>query len=190
MPPAEPSPEGSDAGGFDQVVRTHWGKVYCQVFGYLHDREEAEDITQETFLRAYRGLPQFRHNSSFRTWLYTIAYRMSLNRLEYLRRRNRSKLVSLDAPLDLDGETTLQDTLPADTAAPNEVSVTDELRENVAAAIRALKPRQRELLVLRAVNHLSYEDIAARLQIAVGTVKSRLARSREVLRRRLPADSF
>jgi RNA polymerase sigma-70 factor (ECF subfamily) len=180
--------KSGDSRAFNCLVRNHWRHVYLRVFGYLRNREESEDITQETFIRAYRGLPRFRGESSFGTWLYPIAFRLSINRLAYLRRRMRGRTVSLDEPVGGDSGLTVADTIASEGSGPDEASVSAEFSAQVATALARLKPSYRQMLVCRAIQHRSYLEMAELFHQPVGTIKSRLARAREALRRLLPRD--
>jgi RNA polymerase sigma-70 factor (ECF subfamily) len=193
------APESSDAflvsqsklgnhSAFGQLVTRNWKRVYWRVYRYLHSHSDTEEVTQETFIRAYRGLPGFRGEAAFSTWLYSIAFRLALNRRRYLARQKRSQEVSLSAPVGPDGTLTVGDLLATDDESPMDASEREELAKNIAAAMARIDAKQREALVLRNARHLSYEAIAARLGVALGTVKSRIARGREALRRQLPPD--
>jgi RNA polymerase sigma-70 factor (ECF subfamily) len=148
----------------------------------LKNHEDAEEVTQDTFLRARRGLENFRGDAAFSTWLYQIATNLAHNRYWFWWRRRRHASVSLDAALGPESTMTLEEVLPDEQPNPGEEAVTQELVERVEAAMEKLSPAHREILTLRNVRNLSYEEIAARLDLSLGTVKSRIARARDALK--------
>ncbi len=149
----------------------------------LGDREEALDLSQEVFLRVFRTIHRFRGQSALRTWIYRIAVNQARNRHRFWRRRHRADQVSLDAHVAAHG-----DCLPAGDAWPDRVLARKELAGRLQHALADLPFDQRTAIVLREVDGLSYEEIAFSLGIAVGTVKSRLTRARQVLRVALRAE--
>lgn len=177
-----------DASAFNEVVTRYWDRIFARAFHLLKNREDAEEIAQDTFVRAQKGLENFRGDASFSTWLYQIATNLSHNRYWYWFRRKRSSSVSLDQTLGEDGTTTLEEILPAEGEHPGEATLTSEFVQEVSAKMRELNPKHREILELRNVYNLSYEEIADELNISVGTVKSRIARARESLREKLGRD--
>ena len=174
-----------DHAAFDEIVSRYWDRIYSMVHQLLRNRQDAEEVTQDAFIRAHRGLENFRGESAFSTWLYQIATNLARNRYWYWWRRKRDRSVSIDAPVSADNETTLAEILPADLETPEDAAVTQELIDNIAAGMERLAAKHREILVLRNVKNLSYEEIAVILNISVGTVKSRIARARESLRGKL-----
>jgi RNA polymerase sigma-70 factor (ECF subfamily) len=155
------------------------------VLQLLRNSQDAEEVTQDAFIRAHRGLENFRGDSSFSTWLYQIATNLARNRYWYWFRRKRDKSVSFDQTVGGDSDTTLAEIFQADIETPQDIAVTNEFQERVSAAMELLNVKHREVLVLRNVKSLSYEEIANQLGISIGTVKSRIARARESLRDRL-----
>jgi RNA polymerase sigma-70 factor (ECF subfamily) len=179
---------GDDA-AFNEIVGRHWTRIYSVVHQMLRNQQDAEEVTQDVFIRAHRGLAAFRGESAFSTWLYQIATNLAHNRYWYWWRRKRDKSVSFDQPIGPDEDSaTLADIIPAEVEAPDEISVTSEFAERVAAGMEKLGKKHREILVLRNVQNHSYEEIAEILGISVGTVKSRIARAREALRELLGED--
>jgi RNA polymerase sigma-70 factor (ECF subfamily) len=159
-----------------RLVTDHQRMVYQLGLHLLGDPQEALDLCQDVFLRVFRMLTQFRGQSSLRTWIYRIAINQASNRQRWWRRRHRAQQVSLDeAP---------QGELPElrQSAMPDRVLQQHEAAGQVWSALDALPFEQRAVIVLREIDGLSYEEIAASLNVAVGTVKSRLARAREHLR--------
>jgi RNA polymerase sigma-70 factor (ECF subfamily) len=177
--------KGGDQAAFDEMVSRYWDRIYSMVHQLLRNPQDAEEVTQDAFIRAHRGLVNFRGDSAFSTWLYQIATNLARNRYWYWWRRKRDRSISFDAPVSADNETTLAEIIPAEVASPGEASVTQELLDNIAIGMEKLGAKHREILILRNVKNLSYEEIAAILGISVGTVKSRIARARESLRAKL-----
>ena len=171
-----------DARAFDDIVHRYREPIFRRVFGMLKNHEDAEEVTQDTFLRARRGLDAFRGDAAFSTWLYQIATNLAHNRYWFWWRRGRHAAVSLDAAVSHEADVTLAEMLPDEEPDPGAKAVTHELVERVEAAMACLSPAHREILTLRNVRDLSYEEIAALLDLSLGTVKSRIARAREALK--------
>ncbi len=174
-----------DEAAFEEMVSRYWDRIYAMVLQLLRNSQDAEEVTQDAFIRAHRGLENFRGDSSFSTWLYQIATNLARNRYWYWFRRKRDKSVSFDQTVGGDSDTTLAEIFQADIETPQDIAVTNEFQERVSAAMELLNVKHREVLVLRNVKSLSYEEIANELGISIGTVKSRIARARESLRDRL-----
>jgi RNA polymerase sigma-70 factor (ECF subfamily) len=166
---------------YDLLVLKYQHKVVKLVLRYLRDPAEAEDVAQEAFIKAYRALPQFRGDSAFYTWLYRIAINTAKNALAA---RDRSP-VSYE--LDLQGGDDSPDLVGRlkDPETPEGLALTEEIRNTVNSAIEALPEDLRTAIVLRELEGLSYEEIAATMDCPVGTVRSRIFRAREAIDRRL-----
>jgi len=177
-----------DGSAFDEMVGRYWNRIYSMVNQLLRNPQDAEEVTQDAFIRAHRGLSNFRGESAFSTWLYQIATNLARNRYWYWWRRKRDKSVSIDAPLSSEGEATLADVIPAEVETPDDITVTQELVSRIGHGMERLGAKHREILILRNVKNLSYEEIADILHISIGTVKSRIARARESLRAKLGED--
>jgi RNA polymerase sigma-70 factor, ECF subfamily len=164
-----------------ELVSEHQRMVYQLSLNLLGDHNEALDLSQEVFLRVFRTLPGFRGQSALRTWIYRIVVNQARNRQRWWRRRFSAQQVSLDEHLRDHGD------LPAQGqgGSPDHVFGRKELAERIRAALDTLPFEQKTALVLREIDGLSYEEIGFSLGIAVGTVKSRLARAREALRYQL-----
>ncbi len=174
-----------EATAFDRLVTDFSGDVYALLYRLTEDREEARDLTQETFLQAFRSVAHFRGDADLKTWLYRIAVNQARNRWRWWRRRRRSVTVSIDAA-DGDGDTPLSARLADQNGSdPEQLALAREREQALFTALRSLARPFREVVVLRDIEGLSYEEVAAALQISVGTVKSRLSRGRTELRRRL-----
>jgi RNA polymerase sigma-70 factor (ECF subfamily) len=177
--------KAGDQGAFNEMVTRYWDRIYAMVNQLLRNTQDAEEVTQDAFIRAHRGLERFRGDSSFSTWLYQIATNLARNRYWYWWRRKRDRSISFDQPLTADSETTLAEVFPSEIESPQDATITQELVDRVAECMELLNEKHREVLTLRNVQNLSYEEIASILDISVGTVKSRIARARESLRERL-----
>jgi RNA polymerase sigma-70 factor (ECF subfamily) len=177
--------KAGDRAALDEIVSRHWDKIYSVVVVLLRNRQDAEEVTQDTFIRANRGLVNFRGDSALGSWLYGIALNLARNRYWYWWRRKRHESISIDAPIGDEGSGTFADVIPAEVESPDEIAVTAEFVSRVARGMEYLSAKHREILVLRNVKELSYEEIAAVLEINVGTVKSRIGRAREELRKKI-----
>ena len=167
---------------FVEIMQRYHTKIFSIAFSLLHNRSDAEEITQDTFIRAHRGLGRFRGDSSLATWLHRIAVNLARNRYWYFFRRRRHATLSLDNALGEEEGGTFADLVAADSPDPSQESSRDEFSSMVDTCMEKLEPRHREILTLRNVLNRSYEEIATALGINVGTVKSRIARARENLR--------
>lgn len=171
-----------DESAFTELVHRYRGRIYGLTLNLLHNAADAEEITQDTFIRAYRGLTRFRGDSSLSTWLYRIALNLARNRYWYFFRRRRQHWLSLDRPLNDESEATFADLVAASDHDPAQETVTGEFTTLISTCMERLDTKHREILIMRNVLDLSYEEIARALGINVGTVKSRIARAREYLR--------
>ena len=174
-----------EAAAYETLVAEHSGDVYALLFRLTSDPEEARDLTQETFLRAFQNIDRFRGDASLKTWIYRIAINQARNRWRWWRRRRRDVTVSLDAT-DEQREKPLAATLPNDDSVnPEQETLARERESQLRDALLGLRRSYREAVILRDVEGFSYEEIAATLQISIGTVKSRISRGRMELRRTL-----
>src|SRR5688572_28471153 len=161
-----------------ELVSEHQRMVYQLSLNLLGDHNEALDLSQEVFLRVFRTIHGFRGQSALRTWIYRIVVNQARNRQRWWRRRYRSQQVSLDDHIRDHGELPERE----NGASPDRMLNQKRLAERIGGALDRLPFDQRTALVLREIDGLSYEEIGYSLGIAVGTVKSRLARARETLR--------
>ena len=166
--------KSGDKAAFDEMVSRYWTRIYSMVNQLLRNPQDAEEVTQDAFIRAHRGLVNFRGESAFSTWLYQIATNLARNRYWYWWRRKRDKSVSLDTPMSADNDTTLADIIPSQVETPGDITVTQEFVSRIGTGMERLNPKHREILILRNVKNLSYDEIAEILHISVGTVKSRI----------------
>ena len=177
-----------DAAAFEILVNERSGEIYGLLYRLTESSEEARDLTQETFLRAFQSIGHFRGESDLRTWIYRIAINQARNRWRWWRRRRRDVTVSIDAAAE-NGRTSIIALLKSDTDStdsnPEKHTLAHERERALRRALGSLKRVYREAVVLRDIEGLAYEEIAVALDISVGTVKSRLARGRQELRRKL-----
>jgi RNA polymerase sigma-70 factor (ECF subfamily) len=175
-----------DAAAFEKLVNERSGEIYGLLYRLTENAEEARDLTQETFLRAFQSINHFRGESDLRTWIYRIAINQARNRWRWWRRRRREATVSLDEPEIGGGRLGLVATLKSPTARdPEQHTLQNERERALQKALSGLRRVYRETVVLRDIEGFAYEEIANTLNISVGTVKSRLARGRQELRRKL-----
>jgi RNA polymerase sigma-70 factor (ECF subfamily) len=170
-----------ESGAFDALVRRYQHKVVKLVMRYVRNPTEAEDIAQDAFIKAYRALSRFRGDSAFYTWLYRIAINTAKNSLA-ARARNP---VQLDSNGSGDEDRPGLEERMIDTATPEALALTEEIRATVSAAIDRLPEDLRTAIMLRELEGLSYEEIAKTMDCPVGTVRSRIFRAREAVDERL-----
>ena len=169
-----------DNDAFGLLVEKYQTKVYNLALRMSGNEDDAFDLSQEAFLRAWRNLGSFQFESAFSTWLFRLTSNVCL---DFLRARKRKATVSLTVTDDEDGETQLDLPDPAET--PEEALLAAEDRRLLTQALNELPAVQRQILTMRAIDDLSYAQIAEILQIEEGTVKSRLSRARAALRNKL-----
>lgn len=176
--------QAGDAAAFERFVRERSGEVYGLLYRLTDDAEDARDLTQDTFLRAFQAIGSFRGDADLKTWLYRIALNLARNRWRWWRRRKRDVTFSLDAP-DPATEQPMSDSLAAETLNPEQAALARERERLLRQALNSLATAYREAVILRDIEGLSYEEVAAALETNLGTVKSRIARGRLELRRKL-----
>ncbi len=169
-----------DKGAFDLLVLKYQHKIVNLVMRYVRDPDQALDISQEAFLKAYRALPRFRGDSAFYTWLYRIAVNTAKNYLAAQRRRPLDVELDLQDPEQFDLHAKLKE---VDT--PEGVVLSRELHETVERAIDALPDDLRTAIVLRELDGMSYEEIAQTMDCPVGTVRSRIFRARDAIGKKI-----
>jgi RNA polymerase sigma-70 factor (ECF subfamily) len=173
-----------DATAFEELVAERSSEIYGLLFRLTESPEEARDLTQETFLRAFQSIGSFRGEADLRTWIYRIAINQARNKWRWWRRRRRDSTVSLDATSGGSNQTLIA-TLAESSENPEQQTLSREREVALRTALQKLGRAYRETVILRDIEGLSYEEIATALSINVGTVKSRLARGRQELRQRL-----
>jgi RNA polymerase sigma-70 factor (ECF subfamily) len=180
--------KAGDMAAYNVMVIRHYDRIFSRVLQLLNNKQDAEEVTQDAFIRAHRGLENFRGDASFSTWLYQIATNLAHNRYWYWFRRKRDQSISLDQSQCEDGSLILENVMPCADENPAEAVVTQEFVDRVSACMQYLNDKHKEVLILRNVKNLTYDEIAQQLEISVGTVKSRIARARESLRGLLGED--
>lgn len=178
---------GGDEPSFAKIVRRYEAKIFGVAKRILRNHADAEEITQDTFVRAHRGLANFRGDSALGTWLQTIAMNLARNRYWYFFRRCRHLTLSLDSPIGNGKTATLADLFSSASPDPAREKCKGEFEELIAACMNNLSASHRAILILRSSKNFSYEEIANQLGVCPGTVKSRIARARECLRACLAA---
>ena len=163
---------------FDWLVTHYHAPVYNLILGMLGDTSDAADGTQEVFLKAFRGIRQFRQGSSLKTWLYRIAIREALNQKRWFK-RHLQKNVSIDAEPE-EGQARFE--IPDNGGTPFEQLAAHEIQDAVQGALQKVPEAFRSAVILRDLEGLSYEEVAEVLEFSVGTVKSRILRGRRSLK--------
>ena len=174
-----------DAMAYERLVADHSGDVYALLHRLTSDAEEARDLTQETFLRAFQSIDRFRGDASLKTWIYRIAINQARNRWRWWRRRKRDFTVSLDGGDDHREQPLSTSLASKNSPSPEQEALAREREGRLREALIGLRHSYREAVILRDVEGFSYEEIAQMLQISIGTVKSRISRGRVELRRQL-----
>ena len=174
--------KNGEKAAFDLLVLKYQSRIVNLVSRFVRNPTDALDVTQEAFIKAYRALPNFRGDSAFYTWMYRIAVNTAKNYLAVQSRRPAESDQSIEDIEQIEGDNALKEQ-----ATPEHMLLTDEIQRTVVSAIENLPDDLRTAITLREVEGLSYEEIAEVLGIAEGTVKSRLRRGREALKRRLAA---
>ncbi len=169
-----------DKGAFDVLVLKYQHRIVNLIMRYVRDPDQALDITQEAFLKAYRALPRFRGESAFYTWLYRIAVNTAKNYLAAQRRRPMDIELDLQDPEQFELHAKLRET---DTPEGNALS--QELSETVQRAIEALPEDLRTAIILRELDGMTYEEIAQTMECPVGTVRSRIFRARDAIGKKI-----
>jgi RNA polymerase sigma-70 factor (ECF subfamily) len=170
-----------DVRSFSELVRRYEGKIFRLAQHITQNREDAEDVLQETFMKAFEHLDQFQGNSKFYTWIVRIAVNQALMKL---RRRKTDRSVSIDENIDT-GEDTVVREIAAWDENPEARFSREELGQILDTAIQSLEPPYRSVFLLRDVDELSTEETAEALGLSVPAVKSRLLRARLQLREKL-----
>ncbi|MFU8821249.1 MAG: RNA polymerase sigma factor RpoE [Gammaproteobacteria bacterium] len=169
-----------DKAAFDILVGKYQHKIVKLVSRYVRDPDDALDVAQDAFIKAYRALASFRGDSAFYTWLYRIAINTAKNQLASNKRRAEDFTLDLQDPdqYEMHGRLRESDT-------PEGIALSEEIRETVNLAIEALPEDLRTAIVLREIEGMSYEEIATAMECPVGTVRSRIFRAREAIDKRL-----
>ena len=177
-----------DEAAFNELVRLYQARVFRVVHRMLGDEAEAEDLAQEVFVTVFKSIDRFRGDSKLSTWLYRVAINHAKNRLKYMKRRGRGQHKQFDEVGDRDGIESASMNTSHTIPRPDESLEARETEGAIQRALRQLAPEQRELIVLRDLQHMTYEEIQKVTGLAAGTVKSRLHRARVALVARVRAE--
>lgn len=169
-----------EQGAFDLLVRKYQHRILAVISRYINDYAEAQDVAQDTFIRAYRALGNFRGDSAFYTWVYKIAVNTAKNHLVAQGRRPPTDDVAVDDAMHFTADSQLKDR-----ATPENELLRQEIERNVTIAVDELPEELRMAITLREVDGLSYEEIAETMNCPIGTVRSRIFRAREAIDRRI-----
>lgn len=169
-----------EKGAFDLLVRKYQHRILAIIGRYISDFSEAQDVAQDTFVRAYRALGNFRGDSAFYTWVYKIAINTAKNHLVASGRRPPTDDIAVDDAMHFSADSQLKDR-----ATPENELLRQEIERNVTAAVDDLPEELRMAITLREVDGLSYEEIADTMNCPIGTVRSRIFRAREAIDRRI-----
>jgi RNA polymerase sigma-70 factor (ECF subfamily) len=169
-----------DRRAFAELVELYKDKIYHLGYRMLNQKQEAEDVVQETFLRVYMNLERYDENQKFSTWIYRIATNLCIDRL-----RKKKPNYSIDAEMSDNEGTDWHAILPSDEAGPEEELILSETQHNIRNAIQSLPDKYRTVVVLRYLHDMSLQEISDVLEMPVTTVKTRVHRGREFLRKKL-----
>ncbi|NLW91721.1 MAG: sigma-70 family RNA polymerase sigma factor [Syntrophomonadaceae bacterium] len=172
-----------DTRAFEELVAQYQGKVYALAFRYMGSEEDASDMAQEALLKAYKSLRLFKGNSSFGTWLYRITTNVCLDELR--KRKRRISPLSLDEPLAMQDGEEVDKEIADQSPGADILYEQKEFSDYIQTLLDELRPEHKTAIVLRDVMELSYEEIAQTLDCSLGTVKSRISRARDMLRKKL-----
>ena len=170
---------------FEELFERYKSMVYGLTLRILGDHEEALDVSQEVFLTIYRKMGTFRGESSLKTWIYRIAAHRAANRFRWWNRLRRRGSVSLEEHISKSPNSELFYNLKSEAQSPEELLLLQEERTRIERLLYELPLQQRVAVIMRDIEGLSYEEIAESLQVSLGTVKSRIARGREALKRHM-----
>lgn len=176
---------------YDVLISRYASKLFQVSYGLLGNKEDSEEVVQDAFVRAYKAIGQFRGDSSFETWISRIVINLSRNKYKWNKRRGSDVNISMTGkPPSMDNADDMQElSIPDDKLEPNKMLESIELENRIMTGIKQMPEKLRETMILRHVEDLSYEAIAELLKCKIGTVKSRLARGREVLKSILSENS-
>ncbi|WCK54804.1 RNA polymerase sigma factor SigW [Aneurinibacillus sp. Ricciae_BoGa-3] len=169
-----------DREAFAELVDLYKDRVYRIAYRMLGNKQEAEDVAQETFLKVYANIQSYDPNYKFSTWIYRIASNLCIDQI-----RKRKQTFSLDAEVTGSDGLDWHDRLPDANQGPEETVITDELQEEVQSAIMKLSPNYRAIMILRYIEDLSLQEISEAISLPISTIKTRIHRGREALRKKL-----
>lgn len=174
---------------FDQLVLKYKDRIFNACYRFLGNYDEANDMAQETFLKAYKGLKNFQFKSAFSTWLYTIALNTCRNRVNSSSYKKGKQNLSMDRMIENE-EGSFKAELKGPALSPSEELTRKEFSQHLEEHLNALDEQHKCILILRDIDGLPYEEIGDILSLNLGTVKSRLSRARELLRNKLTKGSY
>lgn len=172
--------QAGDTAAFDILVQKYQHKVVNLVGRFVSDQAECYDITQDAFIKAYRAIGNFRGDSQFYTWLYRIASNTAKNYLASRARKSPAYSVDVEDAEHFEGESGLKEY-----ATPENMLLTEEIKQTIFRAIEALPDDLKSAITLREIEGLSYEEIAEVMDCPIGTVRSRIFRARDVIDKEL-----
>ena len=176
--------KSGDAEAFNTLANRYASDIYGLLYRLTQDAEETSDLTQETFLSALKAIKKFRGEADLKTWLFRIAINESRNRFRWWKRRRRDQTISFDVTIG-ESETPLSATFSSNSLNPEENTLRREREIILRDALNDLPEIFREAVVLCDIEGLSYDEIAQTLEVNIGTIKSRIARGRDELRKKL-----
>ena len=171
-----------DEAAFGEIMRRYRSPITNYIYRFLNDYEEAVDLAQETFVRVYFALERYHTEFAFSTYIYRIATNLAISEI---RRRKRRRLVSLTGLFQTDTEEAQDFNPPDEKSLPDADLLESEQSQTIARAIATLPEKYRAPIVLRDIEGKSYEEVAAIMQLGLGTTKSRISRARKLLREKL-----
>lgn len=176
---------------YDSLIERYAGKMYAVSYGMLNNKQDAEEVVQDAFMRAYKAFESFRGDASFRTWMQRIVMNLSRNKYNWNKRRGADINISLSAKsltpeFDDDNDFLIPDVK----LGPARIIESKEFEESLMGAFEELPEKIREPMLLRHLENLSYCEISDLLDCKIGTVKSRLARGRELLRKFVKSNRY
>jgi len=169
--------QAGNVGAFDQLVQKYRQQIFAVIYNMTSNREDASDLTQETFIKAFQAIGRFRGKSSFFTWIYRIAVNTSMT---FLKKRNRRRFISYD---NIDEEASSSEIVERLTASnrSEKGAIVSELQERLNDALQKLSPKHRTVIILHEIEGLEHAEIAEITQTSIGTVRSRLHYAKQQL---------
>lgn len=171
--------QSGDMEAFEILVTRYRGKIFAMILNMIHNEADAWDLSQDTFVRAWQALPKFKGKSSFYTWLYRIGHNVVY---DWLRKKsNQTTKIEFDEAVGSDATAMNAPTAPKPPGAPDLAAQRSDLRRALDEALGRLSPEHREVVLLKEVEGLQYQEIAERIDCSIGTVMSRLFYARKKL---------
>lgn len=171
--------QNGDIQAFELLISKHQKKVYNIAFNYLKNYDDAQEISQEAFIKAFKSIKQFNNNSTFTTWLYRITTNTCI---DFLRKSKNKQAMSLDMEISLNNDSNIRIEVASKEDTPDIIYEKMELKKTIYSALDHLKEEQKSVVILKDIQGFNYEEISEILNIPIGTVRSRLNRSRKYLK--------